>query len=63
MGLLRCFQTDSEDVDDDDNKVTMILKSLRNPQNARLLLNVEEEQEEDVIKAQQAIVLSDDEEK
>jgi len=27
MGLLRCFQTDLEDVDDDDNKVTMILMS------------------------------------
>ena len=27
MGLLRCFQTDLEDVDDDDNKVPMILKS------------------------------------
>ena len=27
MGLLRCFQTDLEDVDDGDNKVTMILMS------------------------------------
>jgi hypothetical protein len=27
MGLLRCFQTDLEDVDDDDNKVTIVLMS------------------------------------
>jgi len=36
MGLLSCFQTDLEDVDDDDNKVPMILLSKeRNPQNAK----------------------------
>jgi len=57
MGLLRCFQTDLEDVDDDDNKVPMILKSeILRMQDYFLILK---KSREDVIKALQAIVLSD----
>ncbi len=57
MGLLRCFQTDLEDVDDDDNKVPMILKS----EILRMLdyFLILKKSREDVIKALQAIVLSD----
>ena len=56
MGLLRCFQTDLEDVDDDDNKVPMILKSeILKMQDYFLILK---KSKEDVIKALQGIVLS-----
>jgi hypothetical protein len=57
MGLLRCFQTDLEDVDDDDNKVPMILnREILRMQDYFLILK---KSREDVIKALQAIVLSD----